>query len=74
MIDLLFLSVEQLVVGFVIASLLLIAVYAAYDFVRFCLPETHGPAVAEKPRAGDWQYENDYFDKITEFRNDFTGR
>ncbi len=68
--DIFLLVLGQLTVGFIIASVILLVVYATYDFVVSWL-DRDTRNIAEIKREGAWQYDQSYFDKIEEFRSDF---
>lgn len=69
MLDILMMALGQLAVGFIISAAILLVCYVAYDFVVLALSRNRQEA--RMPGAGDWQYTDAPFDKITEFRNDF---
>lgn len=82
--DIVLATVNNLIIGFAIMLWAFVA-YIVLGFVMLIIKERRDAKqtrlrrarahealnIAETPRAGAWQYPNDFFDKITEFRNDF---
>lgn len=77
--EILLLSVAQLAIGLIIAITITIGVVFVWEYFGLHKTGVHTmydfeADKAEIRREGAWQYNDDYLDKITEFRNDFTGR
>lgn len=68
--DLLALSFAQIMWGFVIVAIACVIVMFIMDVIA-TFRNTNRPNEATLPRARDWQYHDDYFKKIEEFRDDF---
>lgn len=67
--DPIFLSIGYLVFGLAISFLVLLAAVWLIDLLEENRSKSKRD-IAIVPRIGSWKYTNDYFDKITEFRND----
>lgn len=69
--DALRMSLAQLGVGFIYACMITAWLYVAYDILARRRKTVTSPNEARIQSAGHWQYADAYFEKITEFRNDF---
>lgn len=72
-VEMLYISVVQLAVALIVVSAISIFGTVAYNEIRAYFQYQHLD-IAEVRRPGAWQYNHDFFDKITEFRNDFSGK
>lgn len=73
--EVLLLSMVQLAFGLIVAStlgLLIFIIRDSLDFTKSSVEQMHEFDSAEVLRTGAWQYDHIFFDKITEFRNDFS--
>jgi hypothetical protein len=73
--DILFITLGQIMFGFVIACFLLASVFIVRELLginKQPIDYMYEFDVAEVRRPGAWQYDHDYFDKIEEFQNDFS--
>lgn len=70
-VEILYLAVGQLAVGLIVAATVMLVGLIFIETIKAALrkPVTYPTAVDQN--VGAWQYDDAYFDKIEEFRNDF---